>query len=91
MEDLPGIKRAQRDALELRQWLRLAYVSNGGVITKPSGESWKRFMTGDKIVAPEWHYVVTPTFETGSATYGWLNDCRQSESLSRSRPVRART
>lgn len=52
----------------------MAYVSYGGVLTKPSGESWKRFMAGEKIVAPEWRYVVTPTFETGSATYGWLND-----------------
>ena len=52
----------------------LALVTYGGVLAKPSAESWKRFMAGDKISSPEWHYVVAPTFETGSSKYSWLND-----------------
>jgi uncharacterized protein DUF3237 len=52
----------------------LALVTYGGVLSKPSPESWTRFMSGEKISSPEWHYVVAPTFETGSSKYGWLND-----------------
>ena len=33
-------------------------VTYGGVLSKPSAESWTRFMAGEKISTPEWYYVV---------------------------------
>jgi len=48
-------------------------MTYGGVLAKPSAESWQRFLGGDPINAPAWHYVIAPTFETGSAKYSWLN------------------
>jgi len=50
-----------------------ALMSYSGVLAKPSEESWQRFMAGERIEAPLWHYVVAPTFETGSERYAWLN------------------
>jgi hypothetical protein len=50
-----------------------ALMSYGGVLAKPSAETWKRFLAGDQITAPTWHYVIAPTFETGSEKYAWLN------------------
>jgi hypothetical protein len=51
-----------------------ATIAYNGVLVKPSAESWERFMQGKKIEAPEWHYVVAPTFETNSKKYVWLNN-----------------
>ncbi len=48
-------------------------ITYGGVLAKPSAESWARFMAGEKISNPEWHYVVAPNFETSSQLFGWLN------------------
>ena len=48
-------------------------VTYGGVLSKPSAESWTRFMAGEKISAPEWYYVVAPNFETSSKSFAWLN------------------
>ncbi|MBB6487100.1 DUF3237 domain-containing protein [Rhizobium lusitanum] len=48
-------------------------VTYGGVLAKPAAESWERFMSGKRISAPEWYYVVAPNFETSSQTFGWLN------------------
>jgi hypothetical protein len=50
-----------------------ALMTYGGVLAKPSAESWKRFLAGDPVNAPAWHYVIAPTFETASGKYGWLN------------------
>lgn len=50
------------------------YVTYGGLLKKPSAESWARFMKGERIEAPEWYYVITPNFETASTKYAWLND-----------------
>jgi hypothetical protein len=50
-----------------------ALMTYGGVLAKPSSQSWKRFLSGDRIDAPLWHYVIAPTFETGSSKYRWLN------------------
>lgn len=48
-------------------------ITYGGVLAKPSAESWTRFMAGEKISAPEWYYVVAPNFETSSQSLAWLN------------------
>ncbi|HWM69452.1 MAG TPA: DUF3237 domain-containing protein [Steroidobacteraceae bacterium] len=50
-----------------------ALMTYGGVLAKPSAESWKGFLGGDPVNAPAWHYVIAPTFETGSDKYSWLN------------------
>jgi hypothetical protein len=52
----------------------LLYMTYGGILKKPDADSWDRFMKGEKIVSPQWYYVVTPNFETSSKKYGWLND-----------------
>ena len=52
----------------------LLYVTYNGVLKKPDAASWDRFMKGEKIAAPEWYYVITPTFETLSKKYAWPND-----------------
>ncbi|HEV8696013.1 MAG TPA: DUF3237 domain-containing protein [Lysobacter sp.] len=49
------------------------YVTYGGVLRKPDEETWKRFLGGQKIEAPQWYYVITPNFETASKKYAWLN------------------
>jgi hypothetical protein len=51
-----------------------ALMTYGGVLAKPSADTWKRFLAGDQITAPTWHYVIAPTFETGSVKYAWLNE-----------------
>ncbi|MBA2674000.1 DUF3237 domain-containing protein [Ramlibacter sp.] len=52
----------------------LLYVTYNGVLKKPDAASWERFMQGEKIAAPQWYYVIAPTFETASKAYAWLND-----------------
>jgi hypothetical protein len=50
------------------------YVTYGGVLKRPSAESWTRFLRGERIAALEWYCVVAPTFETQSKKYAWLKD-----------------
>jgi hypothetical protein len=50
-----------------------ALMTYGGVLAKPDADTWKRFLAGEEITAPAWHYVIAPTFETGSEQYAWLN------------------
>lgn len=52
----------------------LVYMTYGGILKAPDPASWSRFMSGKKINAPEWYYVITPSFETTSKKYQWLND-----------------
>lgn len=64
--------------IDVRLLIRLddgcaALMSYGGVLAKPDEESWQGFLAGALIEAPLWHYVVAPTFETGSQQYAWLN------------------
>lgn len=51
----------------------LAYITYGGVLRKPDEASWAEFLGGKKITSPSWYYVITPTFETTSKKYAWLN------------------
>ena len=48
-------------------------IQYNGVLARPDAESWSQFLQGQRINAPQWHYVIAPTFETGSERYGWLN------------------
>lgn len=64
------------------------YITYGGVLAKPDAASWQRFLDGERIEAPDWHYVVTPNFETASSATAGSTACRRWASSSPSRPAR---
>ena len=83
-EVLPGgadwqLVRADGSALlEARYTLRtrdgaLVYVCNRGVRAGPS-EVLARLRAGEPVAPESYYFRTTPTFETGAASYAWLND-----------------
>ena len=40
----------------------------------PSAEAARRLEAGETLGPDQVHFVIAPTFETTSPTYGWLND-----------------
>jgi hypothetical protein len=42
-------------------------------IVHMKGEALRRVMRGEAVTGKEAYFVITPTFETGSEKYSWLN------------------
>jgi hypothetical protein len=51
----------------------LVYITYGGLIVI-SQENFGRIMQGEDVNPAEYYFRTTPRFETGSKTYGWLNN-----------------
>ena len=51
----------------------LIYVQYRGIMHAPAA-IWQRLMQGEREIDPSLYYFrITPTFETGSEKYAWLN------------------